>query len=86
MSKIVSIGTAVPAFKHEQHDILQFMRKVYAMNEADQRKLKFLYQHSGIDCRYSVIADYNRNINDWKFYPQSENLEQIGRASCRERV
>ncbi len=75
MSKIISIGTAVPSFRHEQHDILQFMQKVYAMNESDKRKLKFLYQQSAIDFRYSVIPDYSLNIKDWKFYPQSENLE-----------
>jgi predicted naringenin-chalcone synthase len=75
LSKIISIGTAVPSFKHEQHDILQFMQKIYAMNESENRKLRFLYKQSGIDCRYSVVGDYSRNITDWKFYPQSENLE-----------
>jgi predicted naringenin-chalcone synthase len=75
LSKIISIGTTVPQFKHEQQDILQFMQKIYAMNESENRKLRFLYKQSGIDCRYSVIADYSRNITDWKFYPQSENLE-----------
>ena len=75
MSKIISIGTAVPQFKHEQHDILQFMQKIYALNESENRKLRFLYKQSGIDCRYSVVGDYSRNITDWKFYPQSENLE-----------
>lgn len=32
MSKIISIGTAVPAFKHAQNDILQFMQQVYAFD------------------------------------------------------
>jgi predicted naringenin-chalcone synthase len=75
LSKIISIGTAVPSFKHKQHDILQFMQKIYAMNESENRKLSFLYKQSGIDCRYSVVGDYSRNITDWKFYPQLENLE-----------
>lgn len=51
------------------------MQDVYAMNDADRRKLKFLYHHSGIEKRYSVIADYSKPIADWKFYPQTENLE-----------
>lgn len=51
------------------------MQKIYAMNESENRKLRFLYKQSGIDCRYSVVGDYSRNITDWKFYPQSENLE-----------
>jgi len=75
LSKIISIGLALPPYKHKQDDILKFMQLVYAMNNADSRKLKYLYQHSGIDYRYSVIPDYSRDVNAWEFYPQTENLE-----------
>jgi predicted naringenin-chalcone synthase len=75
LSKIISIGTAVPGYCHEQMDILKFMQTVYASTEADKRKLRFLYQQSGIGRRYSVIADYSRPVEDWKFYPHTENLE-----------
>ena len=75
MSKIISIGTALPAYKNKQDDILKFMQLVFAMNNLENRKLKYLYHHSGIDYRYSVIPDYSCEINDWKFYPQTENLE-----------
>ena len=75
MSRIISIGTALPAYKHRQQDIQKFMELVFAMDATENRKLKFLYHHSGIDYRYSIIPDYSREINDWKFYPQSENLE-----------
>jgi len=83
LSKIISIGTAVPAHKHRQEDIMHFMQQVYAMNETDRRKLKFLYHQSGIDTRYSVIPDYNKNINEWKFYPHSENLEPFPSLELR---
>ncbi len=75
MSKLINIGTAVPAYKHRQEDILHFMQRVYAANAVDQRKMKFLYHQSGIQKRYSIIADYSKRAEDWKFYPQSENLE-----------
>ena len=75
MSKIVSIGTAVPSNRHEQKNILSFMQHVYALNEVDKRKLKFLYNQSGIDTRYSVIPDYGLPTAEWSFYPASENLE-----------
>jgi len=75
LSKIVSIGTALPAYKHRQQDIQKFMELVFAMSRDENRKLKFLYQHSGIDHRYSTIPDYSREIKNWRFYPQSENLE-----------
>lgn len=51
------------------------MQGVYAMNEAEKRKLRYLYHHSGIEQRHSVIADYSKPVNEWKFYPQTENLE-----------
>lgn len=54
---------------------MSFMQNVYAMNEQDRRKLKFLYHQSTIQHRYSVIPDYSRPVPEWKFYPHSENLE-----------
>jgi len=75
LSKIVSTGTAVPAFCHQQSDILQFMQNVYAVNEIDKRKMRFLYQQSAIEQRYSVIPDYSKPASEWKFYPPTENLE-----------
>jgi predicted naringenin-chalcone synthase len=75
LSKILSIGTAVPAYKHQQADILHFMQRVYPLNEADKRKLKFLYYQSGIETRYSVIPDYGLTANEWQFFSPSENLE-----------
>ena len=75
MSKIVSISTALPPFKHDQNDILHFMQNVYAMNEVEKRKLKFLYHQSAIKTRYSTLPDYSLNAGDWRFYPASENLE-----------
>lgn len=83
MSKIISIGTALPAYKHEQETILGFMQQVYASNEVDKRKLKFLYHQSSIDYRYSVVPDYSRQINDWKFYPNSESLEPFPTLETR---
>jgi predicted naringenin-chalcone synthase len=75
LSKIISIGTAVPAYCHKQSDILDFMQLVYAGTEVEKRKMRFLYNQSGISQRYSVIPDYSRPLPEWKFYPQTEGLE-----------
>lgn len=75
MSKIISIETALPAYRHQQDDILAFMQRVYAADAVDSRKMKFLYNQSGIKNRHSIIGDYSQPIQDWKFYPRSENLE-----------
>ncbi len=83
MSKIISIGTAVPAFKHEQSAILDFMQRVYALDERDKRKLKYLYRQGGINTRYSVIPDYSSAATEWAFYSPTENLEPFPKLEKR---
>lgn len=75
MSKIISIGTAVPEYRHQQERICEFMSRVYAINETEKRKLRFLYKYSGIKTRYSVLQDYNLPASEWKFFIPTENLE-----------
>lgn len=75
MSKIIAIGTAVPEYKHEQEKIFEFMSRVYAINETEKRKLRFLYKYSGIKTRYSVLADYSLPASEWSFFTPTENLE-----------
>jgi predicted naringenin-chalcone synthase len=75
LTKIISIGTATPRHCHQQNDILGFMQHVYAPAADDKRKLKFLYHQSGIDQRYSVLADFSKPAAEWKFFPHTENLE-----------
>lgn len=83
MSKIISIGTAVPQHQHAQSDILDFMHRVYALAEDDKRKLKFLYRRGGINTRYSVIPDYSLPADEWAFYSPTENLEPFPRLEKR---
>lgn len=56
-------------------DILSFMQNVYALGATEARKLRFMYSQSGISQRYSVLSDYSKPLSEWKFYPQTENLE-----------
>jgi predicted naringenin-chalcone synthase len=74
LSKIISIGTAVPAFKHQQQHILQFMQKVYAKDINDERKLKFLYHQSKIETRYSTLPDFSADSQMWNFFTKT-NIE-----------
>jgi len=83
LSKIISIGTAVPAYKHEQPVILDFMQRVYALDENDKRKLKYLYRQGGIEIRYSVIPDYSLPASEWEFYSPTENLEPFPKLEKR---
>jgi len=72
LADIISIATAVPAFCHQQKDILHFMQEAYGLDEVEKRKLAFLYNLSGIDTRHSVIADYGADRTDWTFIPKDE--------------
>lgn len=84
MSQIKSIGTAVPQFRHDQNEILNFMTRIYAFNEKERRTLKYLYHQSGIKTRYSVLPDYSHTPDEWIFYPPNENLEPF--PSLEERM
>ncbi|MEO5893933.1 MAG: type III polyketide synthase [Ferruginibacter sp.] len=75
MSKIVSIATGVPPYKHQQENICSFADTIYCENSDDSRKMKFLYRHSGITTRYSVIPDYSATETDRQFYEKTANLE-----------
>jgi predicted naringenin-chalcone synthase len=85
LSKIISIGTAVPAFQHRQEDILPFMQRIYGLDRESGRKLTHLYHQSGIQSRYSVIPDYSSPVRQWQFYPPTENLEPFPSLELRMR-
>ncbi len=63
MSRIISIGTALPSYCTRQDDILKFMQAAYKDDTAS-RKLKILFHNSGIDTRYSVVSDFNPDYSD----------------------
>ncbi len=73
MADILSIATAVPEYCHPQSEILHFMQDIYGLGEQDQRKLRFLYEHSGIRQRYSVIKDYGTDQGERSFIPPDPN-------------
>ena len=81
MSIITSLATAVPSHQHEQATIATFASRMQTRNDAEARKLRFLYRHSGINTRHSVLADYSLTPDDWNFFtepnptPVSPSLE-----------
>ena len=46
---------------------------MYGLNEVDSRKLKFLYDHCGIESRYSAVPDYGLNAIERNFIPLDKN-------------
>jgi predicted naringenin-chalcone synthase len=49
------------------------MSSIYGLDDIQKRKLNFLYRHSGIEKRYSVIDDFSQPRDDWSFIPRDEN-------------
>jgi predicted naringenin-chalcone synthase len=72
LADIISIATSSPAYALKQEDILQVMQKTYQLGEEEKRKLAFLYHHSGIETRHSVIPDYGNNLTGEKFLPEND--------------
>ncbi|MFN8255998.1 MAG: type III polyketide synthase [Bacteroidales bacterium] len=67
MSKIISIGTAVPKYHSNQSSILEFMHEAYN-NEIASRKLKILSHQSGINTRHSVVPDFDNGESPDNFF------------------
>ena len=67
MSRIISIGTAVPQHRTDQRAILDFMHSSYS-DAVASRKLNVLFDHSGISSRYSVLPDFDKSRNQHVFF------------------
>lgn len=77
MSKIISIGTAVPKHRTAQPAILEFMQAAYG-NDVASRKLNVLFNNSGISSRYSVLPDFDKSKQQHVFFngtPSTANVE-----------
>jgi predicted naringenin-chalcone synthase len=77
MSRIISIGTAVPDHRTDQGAILEFMHAAYE-DETASRKLNVLFNHSGISSRYSVLPDFDKSRQQHVFFngtPSTANVE-----------
>ena len=76
MSKIISIGTAVPQYGTKQNTILRFMQKAYH-DDAASRKLNILFSRSGINFRHSVIPDFGNENELPRLFSENRSLPTI---------
>lgn len=76
MSKIISIGTAVPKHGTNQSVILNFMQEAYNDDDAS-RKLNILFSRSGITTRYSAIPDFNVRKKEHSLFNGNNNLPDV---------
>lgn len=76
----------MPEHKHTQKDLFAFAEKIYCKDEIDSRKLKFLYNHSGIEHRYSVLPDFNLANNERTFFSNNNDLQPVPNITKRMEV
>lgn len=76
MSRIVSIGTAVPEYGTSQDTILDFMHAAY-QDDTAARKLKILFHQSGINTRYSVIPDFGESKPEHSLFNNDQTQPDI---------
>jgi predicted naringenin-chalcone synthase len=71
---IESIATANPPQRKSQEDAARFMRQVTSIPQPIRDRIEQIYENTGIDYRYSGIADYNRAVEDFSFFPNNWDL------------
>ncbi len=76
MSKIISIGTAVPGYGTEQSTILDYMQAAYN-DDIASRKLKLLFKYSGIRTRYSVVSDFDTSKSERSFFNKNQSTPTV---------
>lgn len=81
-SWITAIGTAVPKYRMNQDAICLFMQQTNALDEAESRKLRMLYERSGIHTRHSVVPDYDLQ-QERKLFPATISLEPLPSLESR---
>jgi predicted naringenin-chalcone synthase len=86
LSKITSIATTNPQYGHTQEQLFAFADAVYSKDAIDSRKLKFLYRHSGINNRYSVLEDFSLPPDKRSFFSQRADLEPFPSLEKRMQV
>ncbi|MGB4774529.1 MAG: type III polyketide synthase [Daejeonella sp.] len=84
ISCISAIGIANPKHKVSQTEIYHFMVNAFKLSEDNALRLKQIYDHSGIDYRYSVIPDFAENKpGNYTFFANSLNLEPFPETKQR---
>lgn len=75
-SCISAIGIANPDNRIAQNDIYHFMVNAFGLDATNASRLKRIYDHSGIDYRYSVIPDFgSSDPSQYTFFEQATDLE-----------
>lgn len=73
MSYLSAIETAVPQYRYHQNDLAEFFQNT-AKDTSIKRKMKMVAHKSGIQTRYSVLADFGNHPSDFTFFEKNWDL------------
>ncbi|CDZ78596.1 Alpha-pyrone synthesis polyketide synthase-like Pks18 [Legionella massiliensis] len=71
ITAITAIGTANPPHLHEQQTVANTIGQLLKLGLAKKRLLKSIYKSSGIESRYSVLANDQETTEQFTFIPNS---------------
>ncbi|NVJ87230.1 MAG: type III polyketide synthase [Algoriphagus sp.] len=78
------IGFANPGSPISQQKIARFMKGAHGLDEQEGRKLDFLYRKSGIETRFSVLKDFEKESEqEFSFFPKNKALEPFPGTQAR---
>ncbi len=81
-----AIGIANPPFRVSQSTAAAFMGQVEALSAPTRNRLADIYARSGIDQRYSCLADYGQTPEQFQFYPPNWALQPAPSTAARNRL
>jgi predicted naringenin-chalcone synthase len=73
LSYLSAIETAVPQYRYHQNDLAEFFQNT-AEDTSIKRKMKMVAHKSGIQTRYSVLADFGNHPSDFTFFEKNWDL------------
>ncbi len=89
---LLGLATGVPAYSTDQKRMAEFMSNVLRANlshedaERSIARLASVYENSGIEKRYSVVADYTAEPEDFSFFPPTWRLAPLPSTAERMRL
>jgi predicted naringenin-chalcone synthase len=84
---IVSTGIANPGKPIPQDTIRNFMKIAHGLEVEEARKLNFIYRHSGINSRHSVLNDFNfDDPSKFTFFPNNLDLNPFPSTKQRMKI
>ncbi len=85
VTTIEAIATGNPEHSAPQSHAAEFMTKVDGLSEGLQKRIPQIYERSGIDRRYTCVADYMRKPDAFEFFPQNWALSPAPSTAVRNR-